>query len=109
MPTNRRPLRRDKRTRKITPEVISAYRRALNLHNDPKHCNHDACNHSRSFYEACFELESLLGRDGEAEKVIDTVGQDLGNPPTGIFEPFDRASWQEAITIRMEIEKQIKG
>jgi hypothetical protein len=110
MPTNRRLIRRDKK-RTITPEAIAAYQVALKLHNDPKSEEYEEDGKGgrrREYYAACDRLQSLLGREGWEEQILDTIGTDDPNkPPTGIFAPFDIASCKDAVLIRLELEKSV--
>jgi hypothetical protein len=106
MTTTRTPIRRGKRI-KITPEVIAAYRRALKLTRDPKHCDHKDYEYSREYYDACGELHELLGRDPGDTQVLDTLGFD--KLPTELpYKPWCVESWEEAFVIRLELERLSK-
>jgi hypothetical protein len=98
--------------RRITPEVVEAYRRALALHNDQKSEEYEEDGKGgrrRAYYEACDQLECLVGRYGE-EQILDAIGSDdVDNVPTGIFTPFSVESWREAVTIRLELERLSKN
>jgi hypothetical protein len=111
MTTNRTPIHRGKKIR-ITPEVIAAYRRALKLHNHPKIEEYEEDGRGgrrREYYDACYELHSLLGRESGDEQILDTIGDDdVDNPPTGIYAPWDLESWKEAVAIRLELERLTK-
>jgi hypothetical protein len=105
MTTNRKPIARN-RTVRITPEVIAAYQRALKLHHDPRHCNHETYDFSREYYDACAEPHRLLGRDIGAEQVLHTLGvHSIREIPTELpYRPWDVESFKEALMIRLELE-----
>ena len=108
MTTTRTPINRSKKSR-ITPEVIAAYKRALALHNDPKHCDDKAYEYSREYYDACYELQCLLGRESGDEQILHTIGDDdINEVPTGIYAPWDVESWKEAVVIRLELERLVR-
>ena len=87
--------------------MIAAYRRALKLHNDPKHCDNKAYEYSREYYGVCSELHSLLGRDTGDTQVLDTLGFD--RLPTELpYKPWCDESWEEAFAIRLELERLSK-
>jgi hypothetical protein len=86
---------------------LQAYKRALKLTNDPKHCNNETYEYSRVYYEACYELHSLLGRESGDVQVLDTLGFD--KLPTEMpYKPWDDESWNEAFAIRLSLERLTK-
>lgn len=107
MPTTRTPIKRKTRGGHITPQVITAYRRAVALLNDPKSDEYEEDGQGgrkREYYAACSQLDALLGCDliCGGVGVFDTIGDDTGEKYHGWGTAED---WKAAIELRLEIER----
>lgn len=88
MPTNRVPIRRQPKSKPITPKIVAAYQRARALYDHPKVNDWEEDGGCKSeFYKACIEMERFLGRSIWDEQVMDTIGDDDVNQILSAFLP----------------------
>jgi hypothetical protein len=108
MSTNRTPINRGTKSR-ITPEALTAYKRARALYDKPIPADPEARDQQqRAYLEACVALHHLLGRALWLEDIMDTIGEEA--PPMRVdrAEPWRVSDWQKAAAIRRELERLAK-
>lgn len=100
MSTKRTPIRRSLRSARITPEILTTYRLARQLHDDADvESWEEEGGYRREFLDTSVKLHGLLGRRSWQADVFDTLDFE---PPSNRQE---RRDWNEACALLKQLEQ----